>query len=69
MLQKQCPSANEHPSVISEGLANKVQKGCLIGLLNPSDYPMLKSAAWALYPDKWRLILDLSHLQVLTMEY
>ena len=31
-------SANKHPSVISEGLANEFQKGRLIGPLNPRDY-------------------------------
>ena len=59
------PSANEHPSVISEGLANEVQKGHLIGPLNPSNYPYVQICSLGAIPkkhsDKWHLILDLSH--------
>ena len=63
--KKNHPSANEHPSVISEGLANEVQKGRLIGPLNPNDYPYAQISSLGAIPkkhsDKWRLILDLSH--------
>ena len=59
------PSANEHPSVILEGLANEVQKGRLICPLNPRDYPYAQISSLGAIPkkhsNKWRLILDLSH--------
>ena len=59
------PSADKHPSVISEGLATEVQKGRLISPLNPADYPYVQTSSLGAVPkkhsDKWRLILDLSH--------
>lgn len=62
------PSANEHPSVISEALKGEVEKGRLCGPLNPADFPFIQISSLGAVPkkhsnNKWRLILDLSHLR------
>ena len=59
------PSAIDHPTVISEGLQAEVDKGRLIGPLNPDDFPYAQvsslGAVEKKHSTKWRLILDLSH--------
>ena len=54
-----------HPTVISEGLQAEVDKGRLIGPLNPGDFPYAQvsslGAVEKKHSTKWRLILDLSH--------
>ena len=60
------PSANEHPDVISDGLQQEVKKGQLVGPLDSREYPYIHMSSLGAIPkkhspDKWRLILDLSH--------
>ena len=60
------PSANEHPTMISEALAKETSAGRLFGPLNPEDYPFVHISSLGAVPKKhsinrWRLILDLSH--------
>ena len=58
-------SANDHCTVISEGLQAEVDEGRLIGPLNPGDFPYAQisslGAVEKKHSTKWRLILDLSH--------
>ena len=46
------PSADEHPSAISEGLATEVQKSQLIGSLNPAHYPYVQTSSLGAVPKK-----------------
>ena len=59
------PSVINHPTVISEGLQAEVDKGRLIGPLNPGDFPCAQisslGAVEKKHSTKWRLILDLSY--------
>ena len=59
------PSANDHPKIVSDGLHNEVEKGRLIGLLNPAEFPFVQISSLSTIPKKhwtkWRLILDHSH--------
>ena len=60
------PSANKHPTVISEALAKETSASRLFGPLNPKDFPFVHTSSLGAVPkkhsiNKWRLILDLSH--------
>ena len=62
------PSVNEHPLVISNALQNAVMKGRLRSPFNPREYLYVLVISLGTVPkkhstDKWRLILDLSHLK------
>jgi len=57
---------HEHPSVITEALDIEVAESCLVGPLDPREYPNVQVSSQGAVPkkhcqDKWRLILDLSH--------
>ena len=38
-------SANDHPKVVSDGLHNEVEKGRLIGPLNPTEFPFVQTSS------------------------
>ena len=46
------PSANEHPTVISEALAKETSAGRLFGPLNPGDYPFVHISSLGAVPKK-----------------
>ena len=44
------PSANEHPLVITEGLAKETGKGRLVGPLDPAKYPFVQVSSLGAIP-------------------